>query len=101
MWESGKFDATGRRLFVSLWTRRRWRGKLDFIYLFYLSVIAVSRGLSIQIIAPDLWRDTSPRSSYHFRRAAIILLFTFYYYCLFSFTFYFTFLLFDPIEEPW
>ena len=48
MWESGKLDAVGRRLFVSLWMeKRKWRRdrKLILFYFIYLSVIAVSRGL--------------------------------------------------------
>lgn len=45
MWESGQLDAMGRRLFVSLWMRRKWwRGELNFLFI-YSSVIAVSRGL--------------------------------------------------------
>jgi len=47
MWESGKLDATGRRLFVFCGREEEVEGEeIDFfIFLFYLSVIPAHRGL--------------------------------------------------------
>jgi len=59
MWESGRLDATGRRLFVFCGREEEVEGEEIVFFIFYFICRESPRTgvFLIQITAPDLWRE--------------------------------------------